>query len=275
MNPQNMTHNHPAVLKDNDTLMALDELGKMLNQAITKAENLLAEAWDRDEIQQVMAEIAAARQTLKSANEALHDHQERGQNCLQELSSGTAKAQAIFQELKEIINQAEKIHSQLESQKETGDRYLKSLSILIRKQREYKADFDQINQTLEAAENLISVLNHKYESLLDVEAHILELLKSLDGYQSIQDLILSIQRATEKLQVEQTMAQDAIEQMVHLQEQLDHLIQTQSLNDREYQMQIEGLNEQVRYLIQAQSAPWWWPSNWWWKRRATFTPKHF
>lgn len=275
MNHQNTEHNHPAVLSDNDTLVALGELGKMLNQAIAKAENLLEAAWDRDEIQQVTKEIAAARQTLKSANEALHEHQERGQNRLQELSFRTAEAQAVFQKLKEIINQAEKTHSQLESQKETGDRYLESLNTLTQKQREYKVDFAKTNQTLEAAENLISALDHKYEALVDVEAHILELLKCLDGYQSIQELILSIQAATEKLQAEQIMARDVIKQMASLQEQFDHLIQTQSLNDREYQMQIERLNEQVQYLIQAQRSPWWWPGNWWWKRRATFTPKRF
>ena len=275
---------------DLEILDTLAELNEIVNNAIDKANNLLQEAWDREDIGQIKAEIDKARQELQQANIFLKESQNSSTQIIQEINAISSSASEQKNLLEQTYNASVNLYSDLKSETETGRDCLNSLATSIEQSEQYKTQFNEAVRRIETAENILSEINSQYDLLLEVWNSLTEINNSVGSYDSIKDLAISIREATKKLQQERELIKTAIaeqieplkhridmlnDSIISLQKDNQKLQQEQRFTRNAIDEQIEPLKRQIDRLIQAQSTPWWLPRNWWWKKRISFTAKPF
>lgn len=245
---------------DSEILKNLRQLENTIINGISKVNDLLQDAWNNEDLTNLREEISQSRKKLEIARNSLQESQERSDQVCEELKSTSSRASEQKTLLSQACNEGEKLYLNLQSQQEQATNALNNLRDSIQECQQYRLEFNQAIQRIEAAENLLSELDRRYNLLLNINRNLEEIIDRLGGYQSISDLVVSIREATERLQKEQLQARTMIEEFERINRRIEGRIEEFELTQRQTQRQVDA-------LTQAQRAPWWWPRNWWWSSR--------
>lgn len=235
-----------TISSDSDILTALVELETMINHGVSKVENLLRQAWDNESLKQIKEEISQARQELETVRATLQKSQNWSAQCVQELNSTSSRVLEQNILLEQVCKESENLYSKLKLEEGKAKDCLNSLIASMQEHQQQKTRLDEAIRRVETAENILSELDSKYSFLFEIKNNLVEIINRIDGYDSINDLVISIREATTRLQEEQVLAKTMIEEL-------------------------EPIKRKIDKLIQVQCIPWWWPSNWWWKTKNSFT----
>lgn len=233
---------------DSDLLKHLEDFDTLLNQGISKVQNLLQEAWDHDDLDQIRQEMSQARQELELARNMLQQSQDRSIQELQVLELASSQASEKSTLLEQISAESNDLYLRLSAQEKNGRECLNSLTDSTKYIEEGQRNLNEILQRIESAENILLRLDEKQMLLLEIKNQTAEILNQIGGYDSINGLLIAIRGATERLQQKQMLTQALLEK-------------------------IESLNYKINNLITEQCKPWWWPSNWWWRAKISFTAR--
>ncbi len=228
---------------------SLETLAGLITGGIEKVEALLQDVWDEDTFVQTRTELAKTTDQLQQSRDALIENQHKSIQERESLESVMAVALAQKTSLEQSGTEYKQLCANISMQAQRGQTCLSSLTNSIQQAEQTDRQISAALQRVETAQREIIAVDQKYQAAVKLKTQIAEVVELMGDRTSFEALILSINTATAKLQSEQESAQSRI------------------------QAAIEPTDRRLNRLIEAQRAPWWWPSNWWWKTKASFTTR--